>query len=108
MRSPCINCEENRQLDGCLKFMDMALKNRINFLSKKKYCFECLQPIKRQYNAKTCGQELNCRTCKAGHPTAMHGYVLKSKKDAQDSQKSNEYEESFANNFADLKTLSTV
>ena len=34
-RSPCINCGENHQLNGCLKFMDMALKNRINFLSKK-------------------------------------------------------------------------
>ena len=29
------HCEENHQLDGCLKFMDMALKDRINFLSKK-------------------------------------------------------------------------
>ena len=35
VRSPCINCGENHQLNGCLKFMDMALKNRINFLSKK-------------------------------------------------------------------------
>ena len=39
VRSPCINCGENHHLDGCLKFMDMALKDRINFLSKKKYCF---------------------------------------------------------------------
>ena len=36
VRSPCINCEEKHQLDGCLKFMGMALKDIINFLSKKK------------------------------------------------------------------------
>ena len=41
-RSPCINAAENHQLDGCLKFMDMALRDRINFLSKNKYYFGCL------------------------------------------------------------------
>ena len=39
VRSPCINCGENHQLDGCLKFMDMALENKINFLTEKKSCF---------------------------------------------------------------------
>ena len=42
LRLPCVNCGENHQLDGCLKFMDMALKDRINFLSKKRYFFRCL------------------------------------------------------------------
>ena len=64
--------------------------------------------MKPQHNAKTCGSRLNCRTCSGGHPTFMHGYVPKRKKDAQDSQRSNENEESVGNNFADLKTLSTV
>ena len=31
VRSPCIYCGENYQSDGCLRFMDMALKDRINF-----------------------------------------------------------------------------
>ena len=53
LRLPFVNCGENNQLDGCLKFMDIALKDRINFLSRKKYCFGCLQPMKRQHNAKT-------------------------------------------------------
>ena len=52
VRSPCRNCGENHHLDGCLKFMDMALKDRINFLSKKKHCFGSLQPMKPQHNAK--------------------------------------------------------
>ena len=39
VRSPCINCRENDQLDGCLKFMDTALKDRIKLLSKKKILF---------------------------------------------------------------------
>ena len=64
--------------------------------------------MKPQHNAKTCGSRLNCRICSGGHPTSMHGYVPKRKKDAQDSQRSNENEESVGNNFADLKTLSTV
>ena len=108
LRSPFINCGENHQLDGCLKFMDMALKDRINFLSKKKYCFGCLQPMKPRRNAKTCDKRLNCRTCSGVHPTAMHGYVPKRKKDAQDDYRSNENDESVTNSFADLKTLSTV
>ena len=37
---------------------------------------------------------------------AMHGYVPKKKKDAQDCQKSNEYDEFIANSFAVLKALS--
>ena len=53
LRSPCINSGENHQLDGCLKFIDMALKDRINFLLKKKCCFGCLQPMKPQHKAKT-------------------------------------------------------
>ena len=108
VRSPCINCGENHQLDGCLKFMDMALKDRINFLSKKKYCFGCLQPMKPKHNAKTCDKKLNYRICSGGHSTAMHGCVPKRKRDAQDDQRSNENDESVSNSFADLKTLSTV
>ena len=106
--SPCVNCGENHQLDGCLKFMDIDLKDRINFLSKKKHGFGCLQPMKPQHNDKTCNKRFNCRTCSDGHLTAVHGYVPKRKKDAQDGQMSNENNESLANIFVDLKTLSTV
>ena len=108
VRSPCINCGEIHQLDGCLKFMDIALKDRIDFLSKKKYCFGCLQPMKTKHNASTCNKRLNCRTCNGGHPTTMHGYVPKRKGDAQDDQRSNKNDESVTNSFADVKTLSTV
>ena len=38
----------------------------------------------------------------------MHSYVPKRKKDVQDGQMSNKNNESVANSFADLKTLSTV
>ena len=34
VRSRCINSGKNHQLDVCLKFMDMTLKDRINFLLK--------------------------------------------------------------------------
>ena len=86
--------------------MEMTLEDRINFSSKKKYCFGCLQPMKPQHNVKTYEKRLNCRTCIGGHLMAMHGYVPKKKKDAQDCQKSNEYDEFIANSFAVLKTLS--
>ena len=78
VRLPCINCGQNHQLDVCLKFMKIALKDRINF------CFWCLQPMKPQHNAKTCEKRLNCRICSGGHPTAIHGYTPKRKKNAQD------------------------
>ena len=88
--------------------MDMALKHKINFLSKKKYCFECLQQMKPKHNPKNCDKRLNCRTWSGGHPTAMHGYEPKRKKDAHNDQRSNENDESVTNSFAVLKTLSTV
>ena len=88
--------------------MDMALKDKINFLSNKKYCFGCLEPMKPQHNAKTCDKRLNCRIYSGGHPTAKHGYVPKSKKYAQDDRRINGNDGSVTNSFADLKTLSTV
>ena len=108
MRSAYVNCGEKTQLDGCLKFMGMALKDIINFLSEKKYCFGCLQQMRPQHNVKICDKRLNCRNCSGGHPTATHGYVPKRKKDAQDDQRSNENNEFVTNSFADLKTLSSV
>ena len=88
--------------------MDIALKDRINFLSKKKYCFGYLEPMKPQHNVKTCDKRLNYRTRSGGHPTAMHDYVPKRKKDAQDGQRSSGNDEPVSNSFVDLKTLSTV
>ena len=107
VRSSCVNCGENHQLDGCLKFMDMALKD--NQLSiKEKVLFRMFSTMKPQHNAKTCDKRLNCRTRSGGNPTAMHDYVPKRKRDAQDGQRTNEIDESVANSFAGLKTLSTV
>ena len=51
---------------------------------------------------------VNCKTCSGGHPTAMHRYISKRKKDAQDGLRSNENDKSVTNSFADLKTLSTL
>ena len=39
MRSPCINCGEDHPLDSCLRFTNMALKDRVKFLSNKSYRF---------------------------------------------------------------------
>ena len=64
--------------------------------------------MKPQDNANNSDKRLICRTCSGAHPTTMHGYVPKRKNNAQDGQRSNENEESVANNFTDLKTLSTV
>ena len=64
--------------------------------------------MKPQLNAKTCDKGLNCITCSGHNVVAMHGYVPKRKNDAKEGQRSNENEESVANNFADLKTLSIL
>ena len=64
--------------------------------------------MKPQLNAKTCDKGLNCITCSGHNVAAMHGYVPKRKNDAEEGQRSNENEESVANNFADLKTLSIL
>ena len=46
------------------------------------------------------------RTYSGCYPTAVHGYVPKMKKNAQDTQRSNEDHEAVANSFTNLKTLS--
>ena len=46
------------------------------------------------------------RTYSGCYPTAVHGYVPKMKKNAQDTQRSNEDHETVANSFTNLKTLS--
>ena len=87
VRSLCINCGENHQLDSCLKFIGIALKDRIIFPPKKKYFFGCLEPMKPQYNPKICNERFNCRTCGGGNSKAMHGYIPKRKRDdVQDGQ----------------------
>ena len=50
-----------------------------------------------KHNAKTYDKRLNCRKCSGGHPTAIHGYVPKRKKDAQEDQRSNKNDESVTN-----------
>ena len=82
---------------------------RQNQLSiKEKVLFWMFSTMKPQHNAKNCDKRLNCRNCSGGNPTAMHDYVPKRKRDAQDGQRTNEIDESVANSFAGLKTLSTV
>ena len=99
--SNCIKCGDGHDLDNCEDFMSKGLKDRIKFLARKKYCFGCLQPMEKGHNAKTCTRRLSCRTCKGGHPTAMHGYVPKVKK-----EKSNQDQEHISNNFADMTVAS--
>ena len=64
---------------------------------KVKCCFRCLQPMNPKHNAETCDKRLNCRKCSGGHPTAIHGYIPKRKKDAQEDQRSNKNDESVTN-----------
>ena len=67
-----------------------------------KGCFECLQPMKPQHNARTCEEAAVVVI------QQLCGYLPKKKKDAQDDQRSNKNDESVTNRFADLKTISTV
>ena len=49
----CCYCDEQHKLDRCDKFMEVTLKERIKFLSKKKYCYGCLQTMSDSHNART-------------------------------------------------------
>ena len=49
----CHSCYAKHKLYKYGKFMEVTLKERIKFLSKKKYCYGCLQPMADLHNAKT-------------------------------------------------------
>ena len=56
----CINCVANHLLDNYLSFLEKSLKEQISFLAKKKFCYACLQQMKKGHNSKTCDQRLSC------------------------------------------------
>ena len=108
----CCYCDEQHKLDRCDKFMEVTLKERIKFLSKKKYCYGCLQTMSDSHNARTWTRQLSCSSCKGNHPTPLHGYIPKVMKDKADGSQNNSDSGNIKSNYAmldnDVKHASTT
>ena len=57
------------------------------------------------HNTKSCKWKLSCSSCSGNHPTPLHGYVPKSKRDKSDGSKDGTKQEDLKNNFASLEIV---
>ena len=108
----CCYCDEQHKPDKCDKFMEAKLKERIKFLAKKKYFYECFQPMTDSHSTKACTRRLTCSDCKGNHPTPLHGYIPKLMKDRSDGSQDNGDSGNIKSNYAtlgnDVKCLRTT
>ena len=73
----CINCCQKHGLDHCEDFLSKSLDDRNAFLTQKKLCYGCCNPMTPTHNASTCTDRCVCRICGKKHPTCLHGYKPK-------------------------------
>ena len=88
------------------------MKERIQLLAKKNYCYGCLQSMSDSHNARTCTRWLSCSSCKGNHPTPLHGCIPKVMKDKADGSQDNSNSGNIKSNYAmldnDVKCASTT
>ena len=65
----CCCCQGDHRLANCPRFIDMEQKQRTNFVTNAKLCFNCLG---RGHIGKVCRSTATCRTCKRRHHTLLH------------------------------------
>ena len=108
----CCYCDEQHKLDRCDKSIEVTLKERIKFFTKKRYCYGCLQPMSDSHNARACKRWLSCSSCKGNHPTHLHCYIPKVMKDKADGSQDNSDSGNIKSNYAtldnDVKCASTT
>ena len=99
----------NHKLEKCREFMGKTLNERIKFLMRQKRYYGCLEAMNDCHNAKTCTSNLMCSSCKANHPTPLHEYVPKDKRNTDGSdQDPYKTEEALKNSYSVLDDLKCV
>ena len=59
----CLCCGNVRHvISTCIKFLQMTLKQKYDYLNSNKICLKCLKPV---HNFDTC--DFTCKLCKGGH-----------------------------------------
>ncbi|XP_064292652.1 uncharacterized protein LOC135309907 [Plodia interpunctella] len=65
----CIMCSENHALCRCVKFVQMQLPERSQYVQSNKLCFNCLTP---GHAVRKCRNRMSCRKCNRRHHTLLH------------------------------------
>ncbi|XP_055591098.1 uncharacterized protein LOC129743154 [Uranotaenia lowii] len=65
----CVCCGESHYMSQCGKFLQMDLKERLNFINTKRLCSSCL---KTGHWARNCNSKYRCRTCYQKHHSLIH------------------------------------
>ena len=79
----CSLCEKSHDLDHCNSFLQFNLQERNKWLFHNKLCYGCLSAISVNHNARNCKNRMECKVCKKGHPTSLHGYKAEKSKATQ-------------------------
>ena len=67
---PCPCCKKtNHALDYCKFFLQKTVKEREEFVGKRKLCYGCLG---EGHQNKNCKNRLTCKKCKKSHPSSLH------------------------------------
>ncbi|XP_054708425.1 uncharacterized protein LOC129218227 [Uloborus diversus] len=65
----CTYCNSNHTIFRCPKFLGLNFRDRLEFVKKRKLCFNCLRENHDVYNCKV---TMHCRVCSRKHHTLLH------------------------------------
>ena len=99
----CPLCNSSHDLDECRNFNEMEVEGRSKFLSKQKLCYGCYEKIPQSHTARNCPIRRTCKICAGKHPTGLHGFKLKRKRD--DSSDHNKASKIIKSNCANISNI---
>ena len=66
----CMFCKEQSHfIDSCPKFLNVTIKDRVDFVKSNGMCFGC---FKLGHRSKECRNKAKCSKCQRFHPTLLH------------------------------------
>ena len=61
--SKCPICEGQHDIEECTTILDQAVENRSKTIYKKRLCYDCLDGIAKEHNAKSCSNRKQYKVC---------------------------------------------
>ena len=74
LHAACLYCADRHDIDSCQKFIQLAHREKREYLFKQKICFHCYEvfTFSSDHGYNKCKNKRFCGICKDPHPTAMH------------------------------------
>lgn len=89
----CAFCDNEHNIDSCIKLKDKPHDEKIEFLKRKGICFGCL---KQGHMSKNCKGKVSCHICSLTHPTLLHINKKSSAAETEKKTKSSETQTVFS------------